>query len=89
MKLKFLCLLIFVFIPVIAAAQTIASTQETGNVTSTANSPPRDSEIEEVKRQLDEQKKEIEQLREMLLQQAQIIQKLQNNPAQTAQFRRL
>ena len=86
MKLKFLCFLIFVLFPVTASAQTIASTQETGNISSTANSPPRDSEIEEVKRQLDEQKKEIEQLRVMLLKQAQIIEKLQNNPAQTAQL---
>ena len=86
-KLRFLCLLLLVCFPVIAAAQTIASTQESNKDSSTikpAAAPV--SEIEEVKRQLSEQQKEIEQLRVMLLQQAQIIEKLQNNPVQTAQL---
>ncbi len=83
-KLRFLCFLLFVSLPAIATAQTVASNQETVNGSSTANSPPRSSEIEDVKRQLDEQKKEIEQLRQMLTQQAQIIQKLQSNSPPTA-----
>jgi uncharacterized membrane-anchored protein YhcB (DUF1043 family) len=79
-KLRFLCLLLLLYFPTTAAAQTIASTQETGSVSTRAN-----SEIEDVKRQLDEQKKEIEQLRQMLVQQAQIIEKLQNNSTPTLQ----
>ena len=85
-KLRILYLFLSLcFLNAAAMAQTLASTQENNNSSSITNSITKISEIEEVKRQLNEQQKEIEQLRSMLLKQSEIIEKLQNNVPQNNQ----
>lgn len=78
-KLKILFLLLSLyFLHTAAFAQSFA---ETTNDKDSKTSES--SEIEEVRNQLNEQKKEIEELRTMVLQQTKIIEQMQNNATQT------
>lgn len=79
-KLRILSLLLSLyFLNTAIFAQSFAENRENGKGSTTSEI----SEIDEVKRQLGEQKKEIEQLRTMVLQQSKIIEQMQKNTAQT------
>jgi len=81
----FYLLLSLYFLNTAATAQSLSTTQESNNSSSTTASTTKVSEIEEVKRQLQEQQKEIEKLQVLITQQAQMLEKLQNAGGQIIQ----
>ena len=69
------------FLSIAAPAQSLSSAQESNNSPTTTDSTAQVSEIEAIKRRVQEQQKQIEQLQLMLVQQSKIIEQMQTRSA--------